>query len=383
MSKKITTWTVENPLKAVIRLSQFVCVYHMNRCKLSTFSRGLLGNMAVSGQRRRCNVPVKTYLLYFITIYIYIHLVLPLGAYKTQLGGRILYRWWLILSLSPVILILIVLYVYICVYIYILCVCRRHRIFVGLFCTFDAFQLHNSKKRSKQVCYSCWIRPDGMIPSGNAFPGSKQDPWIETWSEDMVNRLSKVKLLAFFEILFTHCLSLTVLLMLTSTVDTVEQWWNLPFPALAERLSAECHAYTWGFQDMLSGCGYFLFGWSGEVQLWTNSWGWLLKPSIGLNRPLRAFEPDQEFCIGSWMFHSLTSPPLVPVFHVCSPVCRFRLSRLVGCVRCFCPPPSGLAVVRSPFLPFAFSGFACSGLGVLMLVFALFSPLFRSPSCPG
>ena len=71
MSKKITTWTVENPLKAVIRLSQFVCVYHMNRCKLSTFSRGLLGNMAVSGQRRRCNVPVKTYLLYFITIYIH------------------------------------------------------------------------------------------------------------------------------------------------------------------------------------------------------------------------------------------------------------------------------------------------------------------------
>ena len=267
MSKKITTWTVENPLKAVIRLSQFVCVYHLNRCKLSTFSRGLLGNMAVSGQRRRCNVPVKTYLLY------YIHIVPPLGAYKMQLWGRILYRWWLILSLSPVILILIVLYVYICVYIYIcVCVCRRHRIFVGLFCTFDAFQLHNSKKRSKQVCYSCWIRPDGMIPSGNAFPGSKQDPWIETWSEAMVNRLSKVKLLAFFEILFTHCLSLTVLLMLTSTVDTVEQWWNLPFPALAERLSAECHAYTWGgFQDMLSGCGYFLFGWSGEVQLWTNS----------------------------------------------------------------------------------------------------------------
>ena len=45
-----------------------VCVCHLNRCKTSNYCRGPLGNIAVSGQRRRCNVPVKTYLHH---IYIY------------------------------------------------------------------------------------------------------------------------------------------------------------------------------------------------------------------------------------------------------------------------------------------------------------------------
>ena len=67
-----------------------VCVDHLKRCKTSTFrchliyhsvrfyrvhsvcqatisSRGPLGNIAVSGQRRRCNVPVKTYLQFSIS----------------------------------------------------------------------------------------------------------------------------------------------------------------------------------------------------------------------------------------------------------------------------------------------------------------------------
>ena len=35
-----------------------VCVYHLYRCRTSYSCRGPLGNIAVSGQRRRCNVPV-------------------------------------------------------------------------------------------------------------------------------------------------------------------------------------------------------------------------------------------------------------------------------------------------------------------------------------
>ena len=48
-----------------------LCVCHLNRCKTSNYCRGPLGNIAVSGQRRRCNVPVKTY-LHYIYIYMYV-----------------------------------------------------------------------------------------------------------------------------------------------------------------------------------------------------------------------------------------------------------------------------------------------------------------------
>ena len=42
----------------------YMCVYHLNKCKTSYYCRGPLGNIAVSGQQKRCNVPVKTYLHY-------------------------------------------------------------------------------------------------------------------------------------------------------------------------------------------------------------------------------------------------------------------------------------------------------------------------------
>jgi len=123
----------------------------MNRCKLSTFSRGLLGNMAVSGQRRRCNVPVKTYLLYFITIYIYIHLVLPLGAYKTQLGGAYtvsLVAYTVIVSCD------FNTYCFICVYmcVYIYCVCVV--VIVSLL-VFFAPSMHSNFTIRKNVPSKC------------------------------------------------------------------------------------------------------------------------------------------------------------------------------------------------------------------------------------
>ena len=58
-------------------------------------------------------------------------------------------------------------------------------------------------------------------------------------------------------------------------------------------------------------------------------------------------------------------------------------SRLVGCVRRFCPPPLlwsvfGPSSVRF-FFSLTFSGFARSGLDVLVLVFSLFPLLFCVP----
>ena len=58
-------------------------------------------------------------------------------------------------------------------------------------------------------------------------------------------------------------------------------------------------------------------------------------------------------------------------------------SRLVGCVRHFCPPPLlwsvfGPSSVRF-FFSLALSGFACFGLGVLVLVFSLFPFLLCVP----
>ena len=58
-------------------------------------------------------------------------------------------------------------------------------------------------------------------------------------------------------------------------------------------------------------------------------------------------------------------------------------SRLVGCVRRFCPPPLlwlvfGPSSVRS-FFSLALSGFARFGLGVLVLVFSLSLFLFAFP----
>ena len=59
-------------------------------------------------------------------------------------------------------------------------------------------------------------------------------------------------------------------------------------------------------------------------------------------------------------------------------------SRLVGCVRHFCPPPRLLWLVFGPssarfFFSLALSGFARFGLGVLVLVFSFFPFLFCVP----
>ena len=48
-------------------------------------------------------VPVQTYLLLYI-----FHVVPPLGAFKSQLGGRLVYRCWFILSMSSVVIYILV-----------------------------------------------------------------------------------------------------------------------------------------------------------------------------------------------------------------------------------------------------------------------------------
>ena len=48
--------------------------------------------------------------------------------------------------------------------------------FAGVAFARNSFQLHNSIGDSEQVCHSCWIRHDGMSPSGNTCQDKKWDP---------------------------------------------------------------------------------------------------------------------------------------------------------------------------------------------------------------
>ena len=108
-------------VRACVHACVCVCVwvYHLDRCKISYYCRWPLGNIAVSGQRRRCNVPVKTYLQIYIYIYICMYVCLyvcmyaclhacmyvkPLGASKSQLRGHIFHRCFCLPSTSTVII---------------------------------------------------------------------------------------------------------------------------------------------------------------------------------------------------------------------------------------------------------------------------------------
>ena len=116
----------------------------------------------------------------------------------------------------------------------------------------------------------------------------------------------------------------------------------------------------------------------------------------GSDLTTEGLEPDHEFCMRVWMhlFHQQpNSPHWSSISYVLPFYVRFGSfagrgrfgSRLLGCVRRFVHPPLLCLVVGpSPvrfFFSFPRSGFARSGLGVLVLVCSLFSfPLLRSPS---
>ena len=79
------------------------------------------------------------------------------------------------------------------------------------------------------------------------------------------------------------------------------------------------------------------------------------------------------------LFHVLRAPVSGQVWVlVCLGRRGSRLDRLVGCVKRFRPPLPPLVgfgpVVRRLFFSLAFSGFARSGPGVLVLVFSPFFP---------
>ena len=99
-----------------------------------------------------------------------------------------------------------------------------------------------------------------------------------------------------------------------------------------------------------------------------------------------------QSCLCGCIFLLTNSPLIGPLSHACS-LSKSGLgpsraevgfgSRLVGCVRRFRPPPL-LWLVFGPssvrfFFSLALSGFARSGLGVLVLVFFLFPVLFCVP----
>ena len=128
---------------------------------------------------------------------IYINIVPPLGAFKSQLGGDIFFVAVVLYGLS--------LYFYI--YIYISYFSFFVSFYCWCFCTSDACHIRIRNDCSEQVCDSCWIRQGGMNPSGNAFLSKvwmqRPDVWIYTF--ELVIRLSKVKQLAIFPGLTCRC----------------------------------------------------------------------------------------------------------------------------------------------------------------------------------
>ena len=144
-----------------------MCVNHLFGCKASC-CRGQLGNIAVSGQGRRCNVPVKTYLLYHISS------SAP-GRISVAAGGDIYY-------IAVVLNRQRLLWFYIATFrfIFIKSIC-----IVGVFGTTDAFHIKNLQWLFWSSVLLMPVRQGGMNPSGNTFLGRKvinrPDRWIDSF----------------------------------------------------------------------------------------------------------------------------------------------------------------------------------------------------------
>ena len=89
---------------------------------------------------------------------IYIYIVPPLGAYKSQLGGTYI----LSLLVYTVNVSCDLIYIYICFLIF-------SCLMVGVFCTTGTFHIRIREVVSIQVCFSCQSRQDGMSPSREPF----------------------------------------------------------------------------------------------------------------------------------------------------------------------------------------------------------------------
>ena len=133
-------------------LRQGVCVFHLNRCKTSTFCRGpahgitTLANEAsdvMGSSWRRPTVYLQ---------YIYIYIVPPLGAYKSQLGGT--YTLSLLVYTVNVSCDLIYMYMFF-IFSFLL---------VGVCYTTRTFHIKIREVVSVQVCFSCRRRQDDMSP---------------------------------------------------------------------------------------------------------------------------------------------------------------------------------------------------------------------------
>ena len=104
----------------LLRQGVCACVYHLNRCKTSYYRRSVwhscptTRNEAV-GMSGKGNV--ASFLHLQIYFFLYICIVPPLGAFKSHLGGLIVYRCCFLPSTSTVIL-FIHIYIYIFTYIF-------------------------------------------------------------------------------------------------------------------------------------------------------------------------------------------------------------------------------------------------------------------------
>ena len=136
---------------------------------------------------------------------------------------------------------------------------------------------------------------------------------------------------------------------------------NHLFPSLLESLTDNLkHDMTsWRFQDMLSRCGHFLFGFLVRFNCARNSRVDYLSRPEGCDLKAEGLEPYHEYCMSCGCVNSSTSSPWVPYF-MCSCVLlspgRFDPSRaqvcvgfaVVGWFRRFRPFPPSAGLVPFP-----------------------------------
>ena len=121
--------------------------------------------------------------IYIYNIYIYV--VPPLGAFKSQLGGTYILSLLFYTVNAYCDYTSLSIYIYIYIYLYLLLLFILRVFYCWCFCTSDAFHIRIRNDCSEQVCDSCWIRHGGMNSSGNACLSKvwmqRPDVWIYTF----------------------------------------------------------------------------------------------------------------------------------------------------------------------------------------------------------
>ena len=160
----------------------YVCVYHLNRCKTSYYRMGVWHSCPTTcneavGMTGKGNVAGFLYLQYLqINLYIYICIVPPLGAFKSQLGGTYSISL-LFYTVNVFCEYIFITYIYIYFYLG-----SFHRVMLLRWCFLHVrcISQQNSQRQFWSSVLLMSVRQGDMSPSGNTCLGRMFDP--PTWS---------------------------------------------------------------------------------------------------------------------------------------------------------------------------------------------------------